>query len=296
MLTVVMYHYVRDVEKTRFPEIHAISTEQFSRHVQHIQRVGHVVRMDDVVSAVDGAKLPNNSYLLTFDDGYADHYENVFPILRDAGVSGCFYPPAGAVEHRRMLNVNRIHFLLASVSTAYLASEIDRQVGNEAQAYRAKWMHPNRWDDAETIYVKRMLQVGLPLQERENLGRRLFADCVSDDEASFADDLYVSSEHLREMIDAGMHVGSHTVSHRWLDSLTPGEQWDELADSVDFLRRLGLAADGWTISYPFGGWNDTTIQFASQLGARVGLMVEARPCDLASDDPLLLPRIDANDV
>ena len=31
--------------------------------------------------------------LLTFDDGYLDHFKYVLPLLSKEKISGCFYPP-----------------------------------------------------------------------------------------------------------------------------------------------------------------------------------------------------------
>jgi len=60
-------------------------------------------------------ELNDNSLLLTFDDGYKDHFEYVFPILDELGIQGSFFPPAKAIMEHKMLDVNKIYFVLASV-------------------------------------------------------------------------------------------------------------------------------------------------------------------------------------
>ena len=40
---------------------------------------------------MNGAELPPNPVILTFDDGYAEHYNYVFPLLRDFGMTGTFF-------------------------------------------------------------------------------------------------------------------------------------------------------------------------------------------------------------
>ena len=51
---------------------------------------------------------------MTFDDGYLDHFVNVFPVLFDEKLQGSFYPPLAPVRERKLLDVNRVHFILAS--------------------------------------------------------------------------------------------------------------------------------------------------------------------------------------
>ncbi len=45
-----------------------------------------------------GAPLPENPIILTFDDGYVDHYENAFPILQKYGFTGAFFVLAGPAD------------------------------------------------------------------------------------------------------------------------------------------------------------------------------------------------------
>ena len=92
-VTIVMYHYVRDLEHSRFPAIKGLSVERFCRQLDHIQARYTPIAADDLIEAVSPAKkeLPTNPILLTFDDGYSDHFTNVFPMLDARGIQGCFF-------------------------------------------------------------------------------------------------------------------------------------------------------------------------------------------------------------
>ena len=59
-------------------------------------------------------KLPKKkSILLTFDDGYIDHWKYVFPYLKEKKITGNFYPPTQAIKNKKVLNVNKVRFILA---------------------------------------------------------------------------------------------------------------------------------------------------------------------------------------
>jgi peptidoglycan/xylan/chitin deacetylase (PgdA/CDA1 family) len=47
---------------------------------------------------VNGAPLPAKPVILTFDDGYREHYDFVFPRLRDYGMTGTFFIITDPVE------------------------------------------------------------------------------------------------------------------------------------------------------------------------------------------------------
>ena len=114
-LTIVMYHYVRDRARTRYPGLKVRSVEEFEGQLDYITRHYHVCGMEEVRAAARGDHgLPPNACLLTFDDGLRDHFTTVFPRLLERGLPGCFYPPVAAVEARRVLDTHKIQIILAA--------------------------------------------------------------------------------------------------------------------------------------------------------------------------------------
>ena len=55
------------------------------------------------------------SVLLTFDDGYKDHFKYVFPVLNKLKISGFFFPVTSTLKRNLLLNVNKIHLILEKV-------------------------------------------------------------------------------------------------------------------------------------------------------------------------------------
>lgn len=306
-VTIVMYHFVRDLRRSRYPAIKGLDVERFAGQLAYVQRHYSVVRMEDVVAAAHdpAAILPERALLLTFDDGYADHYQQVFPLLDRLGLQGAFFPPARAILERRVLDVNKIHFLLASVDdparlVRAMEARIDASRQEHALAplthYRQAYAHANRWDAAEVIYLKRVLQKGLPETLRAAITDDLFREFVTRDEAAFADELYLTVEQLRCMQRHGMHIGSHGHDHLWLDALDPADQEREVRASIDFLRALGCDLDAWTMGYPYGGFDASLLTILERHGCRLGLSTEVAIADLDHHAPLTLPRIDTNDL
>ncbi|MEK9645889.1 MAG: hypothetical protein VW547_10135 [Alphaproteobacteria bacterium] len=114
-LTSIMYHYVRQLSDPHFPLLRGLSLEEFDAQLDYLCRRYTIVAMETVVDAIEGtADLPPNAAALSFDDGYIDQYEQVFPRLQKRGLSAAFYPPRRAVTERRLLDVNKIQFILAS--------------------------------------------------------------------------------------------------------------------------------------------------------------------------------------
>jgi peptidoglycan/xylan/chitin deacetylase (PgdA/CDA1 family) len=304
-LTIVMYHYVRDLEGSRFPTIKARRVSEFRRQLDHIERNYNVVRAEDVVSAIRGERdLPSKALLLTFDDGYVDHFANVFPLLRERGWQGSFFPPARSVLERELLDVNKSHFILASRcdpdsiinSLKVLLREHDDHNIQTFDQYWRRYAKASRYDGPEIVFIKRMLQYGIPEKIRTEFLDRLFRQFASIDSISFAADLYVSPVQLQEMIDAGMYVGSHGDRHLWLDQLDPEEQRNEVDRSLAFLAKIGAPTSSWIMCYPYGANSESLRSYLRMRDCVAGLTVRVAVASVGTDDPLLLPRVNTNDI
>lgn len=305
-LTIVAYHYVRELARGRYPRIKGLETHLFAEQLEFLLRHYAPVSMAQVMDALDGTvELPRRSVLLTFDDGYVDHYATVFPLLTAKGVPGAFFPPVEAVRDRKALGVNKIHFLLATVpQTASLVADILDFVRREGERfgllpgpeYQARVMKPGRYDPAETVFVKRMLQRELPEQARGELLGDLFARHFDISEEAFAQELYMTPEQLAHLIRAGMHVGSHGSSHRWLTTLEPAEQASEIDASLEFLRSLGADTDRWSMCYPYGAVDDSLVQAMRSRGCTLGLTTRSGVAVLDEAGRYHLPRLDTNDL
>jgi peptidoglycan/xylan/chitin deacetylase (PgdA/CDA1 family) len=306
-VSIIMYHYVRDLSLSGFPLIKGRELRDFITQLEYIKSNYTLIGMHDLANSVRyGSTLPPNAALLTFDDGYLDHFVNVFPLLFDAGLSGAFFPPVGAIERGELLDVNRIHFILAAEQNHdKIADLLDDEVqsyGRElglksSHEYRKEWAKGNRFDPATTIYIKRMLQRVLPQTIRNRIAIDLFRRFVSVDEASFASSLYCSKSQLKMMQSSGMYIGSHGDEHVWLDSVDEVKQLQEVDVSLSFLRSIGSPVDDyWVMCYPYGAWNESLLGIIKRRLCTIGLTTEVDIAQIGNHDSLKLPRLDTNDI
>lgn len=307
LLTIVMYHYIRDLARSRYPAIKGLGLERFRGQLDYIQRHYNVVRMGQVIAAAQGEQdaLPPHPLLLTFDDGYMDHFVNALPLLADRGMEGSFFPPAKAIAEGRVLDVNKVHFVLASVSDTgeivdFLFQALDRARQDhdlpDNRELFDRLSRDGRYDDPNTLFVKRVLQRELPEALRAELTDTLFRRFVTEDEAAFSAELYMNRAQLRYMLQAGMFLGSHGYDHYWMNTLCPVEQRREVDLSLDFLQGLGVRRDRWVMCYPYGGYNASLLEVLRERDCAVGLTTEVALAHMERHDALTLPRLDTNDL
>lgn len=302
--TIVMYHYVRPLAATRFPRLTALDLDAFRGQLGYITKHYTPISATDIVSAVRGeTELPPRPIILTFDDGYAEHYREVMPLLSNARIPGVFFPAAASLIDRRVLDVNKIQFVLAAADSADLvATAIDQAVKREAGRddvktpadYRAEGWKPVRFDAPAAAYVKYMLQSALPADLRASVLDSLFAKFVSADERAFADELYFTIGHARELTDAGMTIGCHADRHITLTSLSRDGQAAEIDGALRVLDAIGQPRSTFVFSYAKGAHNSDSVALLRARGCALAVTNRPSIATLAPDTLLMLPRLDAN--
>ena len=82
-LTIVMYHYIRPIKKSSYPLIKGLEIDAFRMQLSYLEKNYKIITMESLIGlAKKNIPLPDNPCLLTFDDGYKDHYVHVFPELK----------------------------------------------------------------------------------------------------------------------------------------------------------------------------------------------------------------------
>jgi peptidoglycan/xylan/chitin deacetylase (PgdA/CDA1 family) len=116
------------------------------------------------------------------------------------------------------------------------------------------------------------------------------------DQKAFAREIYMDEDQVRCLVDAGMMVGSHGYNHDWLNHLDPIDQALEIDRSLEFLERVGVGTTDWAMCYPYGGWSTSLLEILRARKCAVAFTTEVDIADLTQHDPLLLPRLDTNDL
>ena len=108
-----MYHYIIGKERKIFPDLKGISLDNFKKQIKYFKKNCNILNQDDFLEILEKKKIPTKpSIVLTFDDGYIDHYKHAFTYLNKYKISGIFYPPVNSTKSKKILDVNKMHFIL----------------------------------------------------------------------------------------------------------------------------------------------------------------------------------------
>ncbi|MAH26051.1 MAG: polysaccharide deacetylase [Opitutae bacterium] len=298
-----MYHYIRELIESKYPKIKALNTTEFIYQIEYISKNYQFLTLEDVRSAIKGDKCFENGVVLTFDDGYADHYNNVFPILNKLGIQGWFFPPVNAVTTDAILDVNKIHFILASIPEGENLINLLLETTNhlhknkDLESYLLNfWKDFNfydAYDRKEVTFFKHVLQNYLDEDLRIEIVDYLFSRFVDEDIKTFSSNLYMNIDQLIEMNDSGMVIGGHGAKHIWLGKSSENEQIDEITKTRNFLEKINDDED-FVMCYPYGSYNDFTLHECNKQGFDLGLTTIDGVFDPCTGYPLTIERKDTN--
>ena len=297
----VTYHYVRPWEQ-RFAFLRHLNVDDFKAQLDFFESGYDLVDQRAFENALQSNTPPERGILLTFDDGFKDHFLYVASELEQRSAWALFFVPASPYRTGKLLAVHRIHLLLATGSHGSLLARIreiaDVEQGLDVSQEDAGQSAYRQTEQTDEVKVKRLLNYQLQPQVRDNILDRLMVTQFGD-EAQLCREFYATLDELRDIAARGFSIGAHSVSHRVLAALTPDEQRAEIEGGYDFLREAGLAQSLRTFAYPYGlpdTYDNTTLELLKDAGTHSAFTVEQR--DTETDDilegALEMPRFDCN--
>lgn len=299
-----MYHYTRNLNNSRYPRIKALDISLFRQQIEFLNNSFTIVSMEQVLDCIKGrGELPDNAMLLTFDDGYIDNYNYAFPILEEYGVQGSFFITGMTFSEHKLLDVNKIHYILASGNIENIVADLKK----EMDYYRSIedgyaptdelyniYAVASRFDNKDTIFVKRMLQTVLPNKIRNIISSDLFKKYVGVHEETMAGELYMTEEQIKTLKRHGMYIGVHGYDHCWLGNISRDEVEKDISRALDVMDRF-IDSHNWVMNYPYGSYNKDVVEVVKSTGAVMGLTTEVDVADFDKYSVFELPRFDCND-
>jgi len=176
-IPVLMYHSISTAPGNTL----CVSETQFQEEMAWLENNNyHTLNMDQLYDAlVNGASVPENPIVITFDDGYADNYQVAWPILKQYGFTATFF-----------------------VITNYVGTDT------------------------------------------------------------------IDWNQLKELISQGNSIGSHSVHHLDMITLSNAQQESELSQSKQILE-ASLGTSIIAFCFPSGQYYDTTLKILSDTGYKL---------------------------
>ncbi len=272
---IVRYHSVCSESRLISAGIR-ISPEAFEEQVAYFSKYFQVITMDHLIDAIKQRKtFPKNALVFTFDDGYADNL-GAAKTLKRHGLTGLFYITAGCIETDEAFWVAEVRHLIENTNKKEMTLSLPD--GEKS----IPLSNPSESEQA----IKKMTRLfkSVTIETRGNI-RKAFRLALND-VPMFPKDLMLNWRQLKEMLEMGMEIGGHTMTHPNLPSATRDEAQIEIEGCKSLLEtRLKTKVDHF--AYPNGGsvahFDDKTKDLLQEAGFQSATTSKAGKPDFESD-------------
>ena len=107
---ILEYHQVTDEVLDPVFEVYNVPPDEFAAQLDFLQAEGYTtITLQDFMRAVHGkTTLPEKPIVLTFDDGYADNYTTMLPILEAHKMTAVVYVITNEIGHAGYMTLEQV--------------------------------------------------------------------------------------------------------------------------------------------------------------------------------------------
>lgn len=228
-LAVLMYHAVPQVPLP-VPDWCFLPAETFSAQMRYLRENFEVLPLLDAVTRLQAGRITRPTAVLTFDDGYKDNHDVVFPILRELGLPATIFLNTGLIDTGDTVWFCRLHKALCETERAEvrwggvsydLRGKASRAAASAELQGRLKALDPGSLN-AEVARISAALGVEVLTPLSPTSPFRM-----------------LGSKEIAALAASGMiDFGAHTHTHAILTRLSPAERRDEIVRSVQVVAAL----------------------------------------------------------
>ena len=233
-----------------------VDESSFCRQIEYLKRRFKVMPLSEAIEQLKQGAIDRPTAVLTFDDGFQNNFDVVFPILREAGLPATIFPVTGLVNTDDTLWYCRLNYAIATTRIRWLD-------WNDA--------HFNLGDSQAKASANATLQAQLKafpqaqlLAELQEIILKLDGDpdCHFDPDSPYR---MLSQEAIQRMAASGLiEFGAHTHTHAILTLLSLEDRHREIEQSVNAVSQL-TGRTCHLFAYPNGRPQDYDLEIITML-------------------------------
>ena len=257
---ILVYHRVNDDGDPFFP---ATPIGVFAEQMEYLASNFNICALEDAVERMKRKDIPDNTVVVTFDDGYADNYLYAFPILKKLSIPATIFLSTGAIGTGKRLWHDRVFSAFRETKMAFFEG-----FGEVSKRYRLE-------TKAEKLSAQKEVLTFLRTRNNEDLPYwiDILEEKLAVKDRTETPGIMLDWNEIRLMQQDGICFGSHTVTHPVLSKLSCDKLREEICESKQTLE-TELRVSIKPFAYPFGTnreFNDHTKSALREAGYICGV-------------------------
>ena len=221
-LTTIIYHRVLNEPDLIYK--YEPTIKEFDSQIRWLSSFFQCLTVSQATEKLKKNKLPLNVLCITFDDGYNDFYTNAFPILKKYKIPATLYVTSNCLSGMQLWNE-----ILHSIILNPKYNKIDCSFFN-LDSYKL---------DSSEKRIETYLILENKIKYLNSIKREQFIETLLQKyPTKIADNTMLNKKQLIELNDAGIEIGSHTLSHPILSSTSQDQARREITDSKKAIEKI----------------------------------------------------------
>lgn len=252
-LSILVYHRVLDSADPFLPG--SVTKEEFAVQMEVLSKIFNVIPLDEAIDRINKNSLEPRSACVTFDDGYVDNVTNALPILQKYNVAATFFIATGFLKKKIMWNDIVIETFRHTTKES-----IDLSADN-LMSFNCRTIEEKKNSIKAFISQTKYL----PTRKRQDIIQAM----IDKSEVDISCELMMDEEQIRQLKNANMTIGGHTVNHPILACETNEVAFSEIMEGKNQLESIvGESIN--LFAYPNGkpgdDYNDEHVKMVKKAG------------------------------
>jgi peptidoglycan/xylan/chitin deacetylase (PgdA/CDA1 family) len=231
---------------------HLISATSFRAQLGVLKKKYNIVTPEEFRLWIEGRlTLPPRAVLLTCDDGRLNVTQEMLAALDEMHLQCLFFVTGASLDGPASMLWHEHLFLLllkARPGSVRFSGETEIFFPQPVSCLRAIWRRLieklSAFDHAGRIQLLDEIRTQLGIPES-------WQSEYSENQVTLQRFFTMDGQQLKKIVECGMTVGAHTLSHPMLSRMSRANAWEEIATCRSRLAEL-LGVPVWAVAYPFG--------------------------------------------
>ena len=215
------------------------NVSQFTNDLDILLKNFKPVSPDDLVESIQRQrKLPANTFLLTFDDGFREVHDVIAPLLEAKGIPAIFFINPAFIDNKQLFYRSKasllIYELLANKNNEGLLDDVAHVLNSGDKSA-----------DELIILIKKLKR-----EDEEIIDALATEFSLSFDDYLKKQKPFLTREQLISLSKKGFTIGAHSWDHPHYDELSLADQIAQTVNSCNYVKEI-TNPEKMTFSFPY---------------------------------------------
>jgi len=237
-LRLVYYHRVSGTTDPYYFNT-GITPAIFERQLDYLQANYQIIPLSQAYQRARNGDDLAGYVCITFDDGFAECYGQIFPTLRRRKIKATFFILEDCLNNTNLMWRNKLRYIEQTTDPVQMEEAVNAycEAFEDFDQNIGLLKHSNTWSMSDKEKRADFLWTVSGMEELQSFLSRWKP--------------YLTDENVFNMLEDGQEIGCHTKSHPFCDTLDDQETIREIVEPTSRLSdRFGIDINA--LAYPFG--------------------------------------------